>query len=362
MDQRSPSATGAANAATIRVVVSTDGGRTFGAPFAVDGDRAVDQFDPTVAVLPSGRTYVGWFEDDGAGARHVRVATAASPEGPYVTAPPLDDGVEAVDRPWLAASGSEVYVAWVGAPSHRVYYTRSDDNGSTFAAPTVGSTGGLMLGCVAVSGDGAVWVVANDYEGLTNPTIVAVRSADGSPSFGAPEQLGTLSRAGRTIVRCAADTDGILVAWVDRTGPDDLSSPSFFDADLHFTRVTAGGVQPPVSVPVPSGFQPVAFPPASAMADQPRVAYYARRTNGASYDQDWAPFVATIATDGTGTAVQVTPAPSPGEHLESLTPPTLDISRWLGDTSALVVSGGVPIDVFSDNAAGDADVYAVRVQ
>src|SRR6188474_1789498 len=60
MDQRSSSVVGAVNAGTIRLAVLTEGNLTFDAPFAAGETGNVDQFDPTLAMLPDGRTWIGW--------------------------------------------------------------------------------------------------------------------------------------------------------------------------------------------------------------------------------------------------------------------------------------------------------------
>jgi hypothetical protein len=354
MDHRPSSVIHADNAAIIKIAASMDGGHTFSPPRAIDDSRAVDQFDPMVAVRPDGTTIVGWFEDGGGGARHVRVAVAPRPDAPFRLAPPLDDGSDAPDRPWLAvAPDGTIHVIWVGAPDHHLHATRSTDGGATFSPPTVSSETGLMSGCVAVAGDGTVFVVADQYEGAftQEPQIVVARSRDAGATFDPGVVVGTRHRPGRTIPRCAIVPGAarVAVTWEERTGLDDPSSPTVVDADLFYATTDGATASPVVAIPAPAGFTPVATPPAIAADDALHVLFYARAAAG------WETFLAAAPVGQPPIAHAVSRAPWPGTRI---TASGLDITTWLGDTEGLVTLPNGVVAVFSENRTGDADLFA----
>ena len=369
MDQRSSSVVGAVNAGTIRLAVLTEGNLTFDAPFAAGETGDVDQFDPTLAMLPDGRTWIGWFEDDGAGTRHVRVARAAGPSGPYTVAAPLDDGVEAVDRPWITvAPDGTVYAAWVGAPSHRAYLTRSTDGGATFEPAITSDVTGTMLGGLSATPDGSLWIVLNVYEGpaLEDPLLVAARSRDGGAHFEPPLTLGHLGRPGRVIARSAPwGASGVLVAYTVRTGRDDVTSPDLVDGDIFLAGSSDGlTVVEGIAVPAPAGHKTVVAPPPAVAVDtagDAHVLFYARRADGGGHDVDWRVFAATgPAGASPTTVVTLSPAAAPGLHILSVMPPAIDVPTWLGDTVGLAVVGTTVHAAFAENREGDADVFWSR--
>jgi len=141
---------------TMRVYVSrsTDGGRTFGAPLAVDATppKEVRQWKPAVAATGPGRAVVAWvdererFADDDLPQTGLRLARV---EGDSVAASVrLDDTTQhavlaaTLDHAWapsVAADGERVLVSWVDFRSYdwRTYVRESSDGGATFGAETV---------------------------------------------------------------------------------------------------------------------------------------------------------------------------------------------------------------------------------
>jgi hypothetical protein len=358
MDRRASSASGADNAATIRIAVSSDGGRTFGPTRAVDDSRAVDQFDPSIAMRADGTTVVGWFEDDGAGSRHVRVAVAPHPDAAFRVAPPVDDGSDEVDRPWLAiAPDGTIHVMWVGAPAHRLHFAHSSDGGATFSPPIASTDTGFMSGCLAIASDGTLFAVTDQYEGAfaQAPRILVARSRDGGASFDPPVVAGTRTRAGRIIPRCAiapGTPPQVAVPWAARTGSDDPSSPTVLDADLFIATSDGATASTPIAVPAPAGLVPVAVPPAIAVDDAMHVLFYARSSAG------WETFAATGPVGQPPAAHALSLAPWPGMRV---TASGVDITTWLGDTEGLVALPGGVVAGFSENRTGDADAFAAIV-
>jgi len=353
MDHRATSIINAVNAATIKIASSSDGGHTFSPPRAVDDSRAVDQFDPSVAVRDDGTTIVGWFEDGGHGTRHVRVAVASRPDAPFRVAPPLDDGSDAVDRPWLAlAPDGTIDVIWVGAPAHQLHFSRSTDGGATFSPPATSMDSGFMSGCIAAASDGTLFVVTDQYEGAFTeaPRIQVARSRDGGASFDPPVVVGTRHRPGRTIPRCAIVPGAarVAVTWEERTGSDDPTSETFVDADLFYATTDGATASPVVAVPPPAGFTTVAVPPAIAVDDALHLLFYARTEAG------WETFVAAAPVGEAPLSHAVSRAPWPGTRV---TAGVLDVTTWLGDSEGLVALPGGVVAAFSENGAGDADLY-----
>jgi len=362
MDQKPTSLIGAVNPARIRLAISSDRGKSFAPPIEV-GEGDFDRFDPTVVVLPGGKTSVGWFEDDGKGARHVRVADASSPSGPYTLAPPLDTGSGFVDRPWIAASSDgTLYAMWVEAPTHVIVVARRSPGGS-FEIVQRSPDGGLFPGRVVVEKDGAVSACVNAWDGAykDDPAILVSRSTDSGKTF-TPKLLARLGRPGRVIVGCAPrPTGGVAAVWPKRTGTDVLTSADVFDADLYYATTADGAAwTSPTKLPAPSGAIPVSTPPDVAATPDGRlhVLFHARRSGGASSDDGWATFIAKIDPAGAVDIVRVSSTTWPGLRLSSITPPKVDMARWLGDTIALDTTNGSVFAAFAENRDGDADVFA----
>lgn len=288
MDQVTAPATGAGNPGRIQVAVSSDLGRTFGVPFAVTATMA-DQFDPTVAIDTDGRTYLGWFDADPAG-RHVRVATAPTPSGPYAVQAPLDDPVDAEidDRPWIAlAPDGTVYVAWVDVGAGAgVFLDRSDDRGAAFTRVFTRAPLGVRFGCLSVAPDGTLYAAGS---AAATAEVVAARSIDRGVSFTfarvAALAPGTPGLDALVPTCAATPTNGLVVAWRE------LRNTTSFDADVKIAVSPDGqAFSPPITMPAPDAMTTTGSPrPTVTVASSGKiyVQFYARSSSGADAVDQW---------------------------------------------------------------------------
>ena len=133
------------NPQAIYLQVSSNGGRTFGAPHAVwtapiGGVTYTSQADPAVAVDPSGRVYVT-FLDYGVNGGHTDVVAARSSDhgATFTQAVKVNaKDCKNCDHEKIVAAGSNLYVAYSQAQYH--FIARSSDGGATWAQATVDAT------------------------------------------------------------------------------------------------------------------------------------------------------------------------------------------------------------------------------
>ena len=374
MDQKNPTFTGAENAARIMAVVSKDRGETYGTPFEVGEGTLYDRFDPTVTISPAGHASIGWFEDNGQdGGRHVRVATASTPEGPYVTAPTFDDSLPLADRPWIAVTGDgTIYVAWTASPSnckHCIYVARSEDGGQSFELIYSSLSEGAWVGCILASPDGTLYLGVNRFEDVEQGSVELHRSTDGGATF---SSISVANAPGNTkdtrfLVSCAlTPTGGIVLVWPKRLGTTSEFSANILDAQLQLAWSPEGQTFGPLfAMPSPEGKQPLSVPaPAIFVTPEGKasILFYARKKNGASLDEEWDLYVGTAPANSNVDQIgRISTSSFPGIRPASISPLKLDPLRWLGDTVGIVGINGFLFLAYSDTRDGDPDVFAGRI-
>jgi len=186
----------------VYVTHSSDGGRTFSAPVAVDASPPADvkQWKPSVAAAGPGSALVAWIDERGRFAgddlaqAQVRLARIErDTAGPSVR---IDEGIDPVplaatlDHAWapsLAVSGERVLVSWIDFRSYdwRVTARESTDGGASFASQQVLSTAAADVEALddapqaayarAAGGAGPRGLVAHtrwakEQDGLTTPS------------------------------------------------------------------------------------------------------------------------------------------------------------------------------------------------
>lgn len=148
---------------------SDDGGVTYARPRQIGGARARPARAPALAVSGTGRVFVAWTIGENAGA-DVHVATSAD-RGRTFTAPVVAARTPGYsDAPKVAVDGKGtvhlVHAESVGGPftPAAIHYTRSDDDGRTFApsqelsAPPGQGVAGAGYPALAIDGTDAVHV------------------------------------------------------------------------------------------------------------------------------------------------------------------------------------------------------------
>ena len=192
---------------------STDGGSTWGPDTRLSGDQAVGEH-PAAAASGS-NVYVVWHESGPGGADiHFRRSTDAG-----ITWGP-DSKLTASGKsmhPSMAASGSSVHVVWMDNRDGQteIYTRRSTDAGATWGAETRLSAlpFNSWVPSIAASGQNvyAAWVDLRDG----NEEEYFRRSADSGATWG-PETRLTHDGADSWAPSIAASADTVHVVWFDR--------------------------------------------------------------------------------------------------------------------------------------------------
>jgi hypothetical protein len=233
-------------ATALRLALSRDGGRSWGAPLTVgdsadDGTPFASRNFHALHVGADGALYVSWLASDGG-----RSATfvTRSVDGGRRWSTPVHVGGEACPccRTALAtARDGTLFVAWreVFAGNVReVVVARSADHGATWSAPVPVQTDGWVYdGCphagpsLAVDSSGALHVVFwTGKEGAAG--VFHARSTDGGRTFTRPVALGAARFSQPAHAQIVAAPGGRLIAaWDDGT----LRSPRIV------VRVSADG-------------------------------------------------------------------------------------------------------------------------
>lgn len=162
--------------------------------------------DPVVAFGPDGTQFFTYQSFDAGEASAIQVShTDAEGEWESPTAVATDPDFQRLDKPWIAVdltAGSpffgRVYVAWVGAVGPfsadiTMYLSSSSDGGHVWSTPVAITPDRRTQGAqVLVEEGGAVTVV---YFDLTDDRIRAVRSEDGGSTWAAPATVAEVERA-----------------------------------------------------------------------------------------------------------------------------------------------------------------------
>ena len=171
-------------AADIRVAVSADGGRTFGAPAVLPSAGHSDA--PRLAADSRGRLHLVYGESPDGPLRQYRIRYARRDAGQRrfseartVAVP--GNGLESVNFPDIAVDADDrLYVVWERFPDQRAYsrglgFTVSRDGGESFADPEVvpmsapgergvnGSLQGFLMSKLAVNRHGAAALVNSTF-------------------------------------------------------------------------------------------------------------------------------------------------------------------------------------------------------
>ena len=171
----------------ILVQRSTDGGRTFGSPIAVDPGHV--DYDSQIVVDPvDDRTAYGSFlVDTKSSIGFVKSTDGGATWSPTVIVEPL---IKATDKDILAARGSDVYIAYNSY--QKTYVSASHDGGRTWSTALTslqaqGKLGWALPAGGAVAPNGDIFFAWSGYErngGAKGPVnLYVTRSADGGSTW-----------------------------------------------------------------------------------------------------------------------------------------------------------------------------------
>ena len=195
---------------------STDGGKTFGAWVNLS-NRSGNSSAPYVAASGSS-VYVIWSDVDGYNMCQSDNAgmTFGAPRNLTTLF-----GIPAFGSCALGAAGSNVYLSCqqsVASGDNDIFVSRSNDNGTTFSALqniSMTASTGSNKSRIAASGSN-VYVVWEEGFSSTSEVYLA-RSIDSGVSFAAPQNM---SSAAESSTGPAVDADGtnVWLVWSDRAG------------------------------------------------------------------------------------------------------------------------------------------------
>lgn len=241
---------------------SSDGGTTFSSGVAISGPGEAQV--PAVISDRDGVIYVVW-EGEAGGAR--RIFFSRSTDGGTIFAAPanLSPGTGDSKLPAIVAHGKgEVYVAWQDStgPGRQILFTRSTDGGKTFDSPrpVTPHAAGTRAAAISVEASGAVILV---WQGTVTgaPGVVFSRSTDRGQTFSPPRLLVPGARERQAPAVATADGE-IYLVWRDRVAGR---------WEILFTRSSDGGetFTPPLNVSRTTG---LANAPAIVATGRKRIA------------------------------------------------------------------------------------------
>lgn len=220
-------------AADLRLVRSTDGGRTFNSPVLVndDGQSIYHGFENLV-VDRQGQVYLAWLdnrskEKSGAGARFACSRDSGASVGANLT---IDGMACPCCRPMLTlAPDGTLWAAWrktFEGNVRDIVLARSTDQGRTFSEPIrVSKDGWVFPACphrgpsVAFDRFGRLYIAWYTEGTDEQPRLLLARSDDGGKTFSAPMSLHTSTTSLPDQLRMAVHPDGAVVAvWEEVTG------------------------------------------------------------------------------------------------------------------------------------------------
>jgi hypothetical protein len=244
---KSVAASSPADAASLRLSASRDGGRTFAPPIKVSDDpKHAAHGLHSLAVAADGRVHVAWLDERGLvppPAHHDakgkpsghheepnrQVYTAYSTDGGRTFSPNrliARDACPCCKTSLAAAADRRVYVSWrqvLPGDFRHIAVAASPDGGERFAAPVVVSDDRWMLNGCPVSGAslaagrdgvlGVVWYTAGEAGA---PGIYWSESRDGGQTFAARRAVANGKAQGHPTL--LAGDDAALVVWESREG------------------------------------------------------------------------------------------------------------------------------------------------
>ncbi|MDX6269471.1 MAG: hypothetical protein QOD28_694 [Acidobacteriota bacterium] len=239
-----------ADAASLQISASRDGGRTFAPPVKVNDEPKPHAHGlHSLAVAADGRVHVAWLDERGvvtppAAAAHAdakgkhtghheepnrQVFTAYSADGGRTFSPNrlvARDACPCCKTSLAAAVGGRIYVSWrqvLAGDFRHIAVAASADGGQKFAAPVVVSDDRWMLnGCpvsgasLAVGGDGTLGVAWYTAGEAGAPGIYRTESRDGGQTFAARRAVATGKAQGTPTLLAAGDAE--FIVWESRAG------------------------------------------------------------------------------------------------------------------------------------------------
>jgi hypothetical protein len=239
-----------ADAASLQLSASRDGGRTFAPPVKVNDEPKPHAHGlHSLAVAADGRVHVAWLDERGvvtppAAAAHAdakgkhtghheepnrQVFTAYSADGGRTFSPNrlvARDACPCCKTSLAAAVGGRVYVSWrqvLAGDFRHIAVAASADGGQKFAAPVVVSDDRWMLnGCpvsgasLAVGADGTLGVAWYTAGEAGAPGIYRTESRDGGQTFAARRAVATGKAQGTPSLLAAGDAE--FIVWESRAG------------------------------------------------------------------------------------------------------------------------------------------------
>lgn len=172
------------------LLVSTDGGQNFGPPQNLTSSKGIQTFGQGSIAVSGSNIFISWQKADSTltgGFADTFVAHSLDKGSTFST--PVNVSISPTtgsSRSRIAASGSNVYVAWVEATStgSDIHFTRSTDNGVSFETVKDLSDNNGTSANVALDADGTnVWVAWNNRVSPDADEILFKRSADGGANF-----------------------------------------------------------------------------------------------------------------------------------------------------------------------------------
>lgn len=333
---------------------SADRGQTWSTSTLVTGTA---MSDPVVKSGGGNRWYFAYIAGGGPGGNDYDVYVQRSDDDGLTWQSPVSaTGNNSFDdKPYIAASGDEVLVAWAdfGFSPARVSATRSLDGGLTWNADQLVSVdgGNGALPIIAPNGDYFVF-----WRGSFQQNIWMVKSTDQGANWTAPSAVGPMSplptplpNASYRIVNlptAAVDplTGDLVVLWNDQY---------FGNPDIIAVRSSDGGNtwSTPVKVNDDTGTEAQFFP--WVTTDENGTIYavwYDRRHNGVDLD-----VYMSSSTDGGATwdaNTRIT-----GSSFTPVLPWEGGAADFIGDYNAVAADSNDVFPFYQDSRSGIQDVY-----
>lgn len=197
-------------------VASTDSGENFGSPINLSNNPRTSE-NPKIAASGS-NVYVAWA-DESPGNFEVLFKRSTDSGASFDSTKNLSNNPPDSLSPKIKASGNNVYVIWddestVGV-STDVFYKRSTNNGASFGSiKNLSGNNNAGSGKIAISGKN-VYVTWESVVGGSD--VFFKRSTDEGASFGSTKNLS--NNPGQSeISRISASGDKVYVIWSDDTG------------------------------------------------------------------------------------------------------------------------------------------------
>ena len=205
--------------------VSTDRGATWSTPQPLSGVEAATE--PQV-VVEGDEVTVAWIGDN----TSVWLRRSSNNGSTFEAAQRVDapSPVTTVQRPRLAASGDNRYVAWLsgnsGLGTARVFAAASANAGVSFSSPLAVDDGGANQANHEIACDGATaWVLCEDNRAPGTGGAFVVRTINTGSTWQPGTRLNSVSTVA-SAVRLAVDGNRVYAAWIQNGGLWLTNSPN----------------------------------------------------------------------------------------------------------------------------------------